>query len=100
MRAARAARALRAAGRFVGRTDYAQLAALAMAVVAPGGAGALLACSNHRQVGAARFRRALFDAARQAGRTIAQAKDIPTPRDFPAPLGGESHLKSVWVTLA
>lgn len=85
-------------GRFVGRSDYADLAALAMAVIAPG--GVLLACSNHRQVQAARFRRFLHDAARQAGRTIVQAKDVPTPRDFPTPLGGESHLKSVWVTLA
>ena len=85
-------------GRFVGRTDYDDVAALAMALLVPG--GVLLACSNHRQVDAARFRRFLHDAARKAGRTMVQAKDIPTPRDFPAPLGGESHLKSVWVTLA
>lgn len=84
-------------GRFVGKTDYDDLAALAMALVAPG--GVLLACSNHRQVSAARFRRFLHDAARQAGRPLRQAKDVPTPRDFPPPPGGESHLKSVWVTL-
>ena len=83
--------------RFVGRSDYGDLAALAMAVLAPG--GILLACSNHRQVSASRFRKFLHDAARQSGRTIVQAKDIPTPPDFPAPLGGESHLKSVWVTV-
>jgi 23S rRNA (cytosine1962-C5)-methyltransferase len=84
--------------RFVGRSDYGDLAALAMAVMAPG--AVLLACSNHRQVSAARFRKFIHDAARQAGRTIVQAKDVPTPNDFPPPLGGESHLKSVWVTLA
>jgi 23S rRNA G2069 N7-methylase RlmK/C1962 C5-methylase RlmI len=68
-----------------------------MALLAP--RGVLLACSNHRQVNALRFRRFLHDAARKAGRVITQAKDVSTPRDFPAPLGGESHLKSVWVTL-
>jgi 23S rRNA (cytosine1962-C5)-methyltransferase len=83
--------------RFVGATDYDDLAALAMALLAP--RGVLLACSNHRQVNAARFRRFLHDAARTAGRVITQAKDVPTPRDFPPPLGGESHLKSVWVTI-
>jgi 23S rRNA (cytosine1962-C5)-methyltransferase len=81
-------------GRFVGRSDYDDLAALAMALLAP--RGVLLACSNHRQVNAARFRRFLLEAAKKAGRRIVQAKDVPTPRDFPA---GESHLKSVWVTV-
>jgi 23S rRNA (cytosine1962-C5)-methyltransferase len=86
-------------GRFVGRTDYGDLAALAMALLAPG--GVLLACSNHRQVSARRFRRFLHEAAEKAGKTVVQAKDVATPRDFPAPReeGGESHLKSVWVTL-
>ncbi len=84
-------------GRFVGRTDYGDLAAMAMAVLAPG--GALLACSNHRQVSASRFRKFLHDAARQAGRTLLHARDVATPRDFPPPPGAESHLKSVWVTL-
>jgi len=86
------------AGRFVGRTDYDELAALAMELLAP--RGVLLACSNHRQVNAARFRKFLHDAARASGRTIVQAKDVPTPRDFPPKLGSESHLKSVWVTVA
>jgi 23S rRNA (cytosine1962-C5)-methyltransferase len=83
--------------RFVGRSDYGDLAALVMPLLAPG--GVLLACSNHRQVSAARFRRFLHDAARQAGRTLVQARDVPTPRDFPSPPGGESHLKSLWVTV-
>jgi 23S rRNA (cytosine1962-C5)-methyltransferase len=84
-------------GRFVGKTDYAELAASAMAVVAKG--GVLLACSNHRQVTAARFRKFLHEAARQAGREVVQAKDVPTPKDFPPPPLGESHLKTLWVTL-
>jgi 23S rRNA (cytosine1962-C5)-methyltransferase len=87
------------AGRFVGRTDYDRLVALALAVVAPGGEGVLLACSNHRQVSSNRFRKFLYDGAKSAGRTLVHAKDVATPRDFPPPFARESHLKSVWVTV-
>jgi 23S rRNA (cytosine1962-C5)-methyltransferase len=83
--------------RFVAKTDYAGLAAEAMALVEPG--GVLVACANHRGIARARFRRFLHEAARTAGREVIQAKDVPTPIDFPAPFGGESHLKVVWVRL-
>jgi len=83
--------------RFVAKSDYAELAAEAMALVAPG--GALFACVNHRGITRARFRKTLYDAARAAGREVVQAKDMPTPLDFPASLGGESHLKAVWMRL-
>jgi len=66
-------------------------------LLSPG--GVLLACSNHRQVSSQRFRRFLHEAATTSRRTLLQAKDVPTPRDFPPPYGGESHLKSVWVTV-
>jgi 23S rRNA (cytosine1962-C5)-methyltransferase len=84
--------------RFVAKTDYADLAAEAMALVESG--GVLVACANHRGIAKARFRKVLHEAARAAGREVVQAKDLPTPSDFPAPLGGESHLKVVWVRLA
>jgi 23S rRNA (cytosine1962-C5)-methyltransferase len=84
-------------GRFVAASDYVDLAAAALAVVAPG--GKLLACTNHRGIAAARFRRVLFDAARQAKRDVAQVKDLPAPSDFPVPPGGEPHTKSVLVSL-
>jgi 23S rRNA (cytosine1962-C5)-methyltransferase len=85
-------------GRFVAASDYVDLAAAALAVVAPG--GKLLACTNHRGIAAARFRRLLFDAARQAKRDVTQVKDLPAPADFPVPPGGEPHTKTVLVTLA
>jgi 23S rRNA (cytosine1962-C5)-methyltransferase len=84
--------------RFSAASDYAPLAAAAMAIVAPG--GRLLACTNHRGVTLTKLRRALHEAARLAGRRATQVKDLPDPLDFPAPLGGECHLKSVLVTLA
>ncbi len=84
--------------RWVSSSDYAELAAEALAVVAKG--GALLACSNHRGIGHSKFRRFMFDAARLANRSVAQLKDLPRPDDFPVGVGGESHLKSVLMTLA
>ena len=84
--------------RFAASSDYAELAAAAIAILTPG--GRLLACSNHRGISRAKFRRALFDAARLAGRQVAQVKDLPDPPDFPAPFGAEPHLKSMLLTLA
>jgi 23S rRNA (cytosine1962-C5)-methyltransferase len=84
--------------RFVAKDDYVELAAAAMAIVAKG--GVLLACVNHRGISKGRFRKILHDAARAAKRDIVQAKDLPVPSDFPAPMGGEPHVKSVWVRLS
>ncbi len=82
------------ARRFVAESDYAELAALVLSVMAP--RGEMLACTNHRGIRAAKFRRVMFDALRLANREAAQVKDLPSPHDYPAQ---ESHLKSVWVTL-
>lgn len=81
-----------------GATGYRPLAALAMSVVAKD--GLLLACSNHRQTVRAKLRRLLHEAARDAGRSVAQMKDMPEPIDFPPPWGDEPHLKSVLVRLS
>ncbi len=83
--------------RFVASSDYAELAAAALAIVAPG--GRLIACSNHRGIGHARFRKFLFEAARTAKVEVTQVKDLPDPSDFPVAPGEESHLKSVLATL-
>jgi 23S rRNA (cytosine1962-C5)-methyltransferase len=84
--------------RFSAESDYAELAALALALVRPG--GRLLACTNHRGIRRGKFRRVLADAVARAGRAAAQIKDLPDPHDFPTPPGDESHLKSVLVTLS
>ncbi|MCU0655395.1 MAG: class I SAM-dependent methyltransferase [Polyangiaceae bacterium] len=78
--------------RFTVEHDYRGLAAAALQALAPG--GALLACTNHRGVSAARFRRFLSDAAADAGREIARFELLPPPEDFPEPPGSEPFLKA------
>jgi 23S rRNA (cytosine1962-C5)-methyltransferase len=82
--------------RFSAANDYRALAALAMGVIAPG--GRLLACTNHRGIVRAKLRRYLHEAARDAGRSVAQMKDLPDPVDFPPEPGREPAMKSVLVT--
>jgi 23S rRNA (cytosine1962-C5)-methyltransferase len=84
-------------GRFVADSDYAGLAAAALAILAP--SGKLLACTNHRGITPSRFRRILFDAARDAKRDVVQVKDLPEPPDFPVTPEGGPHMKSALVTL-
>jgi 23S rRNA (cytosine1962-C5)-methyltransferase len=84
--------------RFVAQSDYGSLAAAALGILAPG--GQLLACTNHRGISVARFRRILFDACRASGRVAQQVKALPSPSDFPAPVGEEPYMKSALVTLA
>jgi 23S rRNA (cytosine1962-C5)-methyltransferase len=84
-------------GRFVADSDYAPLAAAALAILAPG--GRLLACTNHRGISASRFRRILFDACRLAKRDAVQVKDLPELVDFPVAAKSEPHMKSALVTL-
>jgi 23S rRNA (cytosine1962-C5)-methyltransferase len=82
--------------RFSAESDYGRLAALAFQVLAPG--GLLLACTNHRGISRAVLRRRVREAAREAGRGLAQLKDMPDPSDFPPEPGAEPHLKSVLAT--
>jgi 23S rRNA (cytosine1962-C5)-methyltransferase len=85
-------------GRFVAQDDYVRLAASALALLAP--KGSLLACTNHRGISRARFRRMMFDAGRAAKRDLIQVKDLEAPPDYPVPPGSEAHTKSVWVSCA
>ena len=84
-------------GRFVADTDYAALAASALSILSP--RGRLLACTNHRGISPDKFRRILFDAARTAGREVAQIKDLPEPADFPVASASGPHMKAALVTL-
>ncbi|EYF00201.1 class I SAM-dependent methyltransferase [Chondromyces apiculatus] len=83
--------------RFSAESDYARLAALVFAVIAPG--GRLLACTNHRGISRAMLRRRVRDGAREAGCALEQLKDLPDPVDFPPEPGAEPHLKSVLATV-
>jgi 23S rRNA (cytosine1962-C5)-methyltransferase len=83
---------------FSAENQYRELAALSAAVVAPG--GRMLACTNHRGIVRAKFRRYLHEGVRDAGRSVVQMKDLPDPADFPPEPGREPALKSVLVTLA
>jgi 23S rRNA (cytosine1962-C5)-methyltransferase len=67
--------------------DYGDLVALAGACLAPG--GAILACTNCRQLDEARFLAQIRDALPRPARLTA----APMPFDFTAP----PYLKSVWV---
>ncbi|WP_437314767.1 class I SAM-dependent methyltransferase [Sorangium sp. So ce385] len=83
--------------RFSAASDFGALAALAFRLLAPG--GRLLACTNHRGIARAKFRRHLHEAAREAGCDVVQMKDLPDPVDFPSEPGMEPHLKSVLATV-
>jgi 23S rRNA (cytosine1962-C5)-methyltransferase len=83
--------------RFSAESAYRELAERTFRVLAP--AGRLLACTNHRGLVLAKFRRYLHEAARAAGVGVAQMKSLPIPTDFPPKPGLEPHLKCVLVTL-
>ncbi|MGK4002527.1 class I SAM-dependent methyltransferase [Sorangium sp. So ce1036] len=83
--------------RFSAASDFGALAAFAFRVLAPG--GRMLACTNHRGIARAKFRRHLHEAAREAGCDVVQMKDLPDPVDFPSEPGAEPHLKSVLITV-
>ncbi len=84
------------ASRWKSGSDWPRLAALAFAVLAPG--GRLLACSNDRRLRQNELRRHVHEGARIAKIELAQMKDLPCPADFPAPFGEEAHLKSLLCT--
>ena len=85
------------AHRFMADKNYTALAADALRCLAPG--GTLLAFTNHRGVSQAKFRKMLAAALREANVEAEQLKDLSEPADFPAPIGGECHLKGVMVRL-
>lgn len=86
------------ARRFVADSDYGELAAAALALLAPG--GAMLACTNHRGISTDRFRKVLRRAAEQAKRPVAQLKDLAAPPDFPVAFGADPAMKSCWLRLS
>ncbi len=83
---------------FRAASDYPALAAAALRCLAPG--GWLLACTNHRGIVRAKFRRQLADGARSAGREVLEMQNLPDPIDFPPAAGQECHLKSILMRVA
>lgn len=83
--------------RFSAESDWPDLAARALAVVA--GGGRMLACTNHQGITGMRFRRMMHEAGRLAGRRLVQVKDLPPSDDFPPPPEGVPHLKSILITV-
>jgi len=84
--------------RFRAASDFADLAAQCLAVLAPG--GTLVACTNHRGLSTARFRRDLHEACRLASRESTKVRDAAPPSDFPPEPGDEPHLKTVLLTVS
>jgi 23S rRNA (cytosine1962-C5)-methyltransferase len=82
-------------GRFSVERDYAELAAIAMRLVAEG--GTLLACLNHHKLDQHAQEQALRTAKDRAGRRIRELDFAAPPADH-APLRGRiPHLKSAWI---
>jgi 23S rRNA (cytosine1962-C5)-methyltransferase len=81
---------------FSAESEFVRLATMSLSVLRPG--GMLLACTNHRGISRAKFRRFLHEAARSASVQVVQMKDLPDPVDFPPAPGGECHLKTLLVT--
>jgi 23S rRNA (cytosine1962-C5)-methyltransferase len=85
------------ARRFVADSDYGDLAAAALALLAP--QGELLACTNHRGITMGRFRKLLRRAAEDTKRVVLQLKDLAPGVDFPTAPGADPTMKSVWLRL-
>jgi 23S rRNA (cytosine1962-C5)-methyltransferase len=83
-------------GRFSVERDYAQLAASALALLAPG--GTLLACLNHARMSERDFQNALEGALRSVGPRTLRLSLVPPPPDHPPLPGSPPHLKSAWIS--
>jgi len=86
---------MRDGSRFSAKDDYARLAALALGVLGEG--GVMLACTNHRGLSRAWFRKQLASAANDAGCPVSSMRDHDGGLDFPETTGGEGYLKGVWI---
>jgi 23S rRNA (cytosine1962-C5)-methyltransferase len=76
---------------------YAEVAALALGLLEPG--GRLLAVTNHTRTTPPGLRRLLQGAVRTAGRQLRSLRDGPSGLDCPHAADGPWPSKSVWVTV-
>ncbi len=84
-------------GTFSVEKRYGEVAALALALLEPG--GRLLAVTNRTKTSARALRRILFDAAREAKRGVATMRDLPSGLDCPETAQGPWPSKSAVVTV-
>ena len=82
---------------FSAKDDLATVLSLAIRITAAG--GRMLVSTNHRGIPRAKLRRAVHEAARDAGRDLWQTKDLPGTVDFPPEPGEEPAMKSLLVTV-
>lgn len=82
-------------GRFTVERDYADLATIAIRLLAEG--GTLLACVNHHKLDEGDLSRALSLAGNSAARRIRELEFVPPPADHEALAGRVPHLKSAWI---
>lgn len=82
---------------FAVSSDYGRAAALALAVVEPG--GWLLAVTNHRKTSRGALRRTLSEAARSVGLSV-KLRDLAPPLDCPPWPGGDEPTKAVLVEVS
>jgi len=83
---------------FRAKRDYRELSTAALRCLVRG--GSLLACTNHRGIGARELRGLLAAGARDLDIEVREMRTLPDPVDFPAPPGESCHLKSVLLVTA
>ncbi len=84
-------------GTWQAERDYGRLMGAAVPLLKPG--GVILASTNAARLEPEKFLAAVNDAARAAGRRVAQQHFVPQPPDFPVTRAEPGYLKTAWVRL-
>lgn len=74
-------------------SNYADLAALAVSVLEPG--GWILCCANTHRLRLNQFEKDVFEGIRRRGRSVGSCDSSPMPPEF----HGDDYLKSLWVVV-
>ncbi len=82
-------------GRFSVEKDLVDLVAQCLDLLADD--GRLLTCTNQQSLSVLSFERMLRTGCARANKRL-QIELTPPPEDFPAPSGGDPHLKSAWLS--
>tara|TARA_R110002096_G_scaffold119495_3_gene258956 strand:- start:1040 stop:1930 length:891 start_codon:yes stop_codon:yes gene_type:complete len=74
-------------------SDYAELSALAVSALEPG--GWLLCCANTHRLSPSQFEKDVLSGISQRRRDVVSVESLPMPREF----RGDDYLKSLWVVV-